>query len=72
MADAIPTGGQYCVIGLVLQLLVGLDRGLRIIIDCARQDAKSSSQQPWSLSRTVVVNHILKLNDIEYIGDYLG
>ena len=33
MTDQAITGGQYCVKGLVQQLLVGLDRGLTVIID---------------------------------------
>lgn len=32
------TGGQYCVAGLVLQLLVGLDRGLRVVIDSSAEE----------------------------------
>lgn len=32
------TGGQYCVSGLVLQLLVGLDRGLQVAVAATQQD----------------------------------
>ncbi|MFH7191416.1 hypothetical protein ACHWGL_31440, partial [Klebsiella pneumoniae] len=38
MSDDARTGGQYCVTGLVLQMLVGLDRGLRLVIGDGRQE----------------------------------
>lgn len=41
MSEDARTGGQYCVTGLVLQLLVGLDRGLRLVIDGTRQDGQA-------------------------------
>lgn len=43
------TGGQYCVTGLVLQLLVGLDRGLRIVID------PSGHEEPVLVAATMVL-----------------
>ncbi|MGB3797746.1 MAG: hypothetical protein WA957_15760, partial [Alteraurantiacibacter sp.] len=43
------SGGQYCVTGLVFQLLVGLDRGLRVVID------RTAHEGPALVAATMVL-----------------
>lgn len=52
--DAARTGGQYCVSGLVLQLLVGLDRSLGLTIRrCQSDDVTLAARQLLPVQRAV-------------------
>lgn len=56
--DAVRTGRQYCVSGLVLQLLVGLDRGLGLTIPRCHSDGVTFAAMQFYRSNALSVGKV--------------